>query len=269
MSPTKINLYKNSLKKLRSSNPLVDLNLYNSSILKRKNHISLNALNDAIKVHNQKDDFTRQSECFTKFWINPVVKNKLEKGNSNIAERMKMHTAGNSLLNIKINNHTSQPAYSVDLKRVAKSQFLKTHVSEILFKDNGFPKRSHQKIQNADDAYISSRNCTLNNNADNVETGKCNSTDAKFKVSKVDYPSAFKLDLSENIDKTSNNVSDTRSNDYIISKYKYIKESKKRINNCLKSLVNIEESTEDIIEDKSKCIPSVIEKETKLDEMKL
>lgn len=272
MSPTKINLYRNarSTKKVKDSSPLGDLN----SCIVTRNLISLDALNDAIKVHSQ-DVFTRQRKYFAKSWINnPTVKNKLKKDSNDTTEKskqrcvVKIHKTGNSLLNTKINNHTSQPGYSVELSRIAKSQFLKMHVSEI-FKDNTFLKCS-QKIQNADDTNINLKNCTLDNNTDNVQTGKCNSTDAKFRVSAIDSPSAFKLDLSENIklDKTSSNISDEiiRNNDHAISKYKYIRENKRSIAS-LKPLVNIEESAEDTTRDMLKPI-SVIEKETKLDEMK-
>lgn len=275
MSPTKINLCKSaqSTKKLKGSSPPVNLNSYNSNILKR-NHISLDALNDAIKVHS-KDIFIKRSKCFTKSWINnPIVKNKLEKANNDITEKaeqqcvMKMYKAEKFLQNINI-NHTSQSAYSVELKRIAKSQFLKMHVSEILFKDNRC-LNSSQKIQNADDIYINSKNCTLSNADNNKQTGKYNSTNVKFRVSAVSSPSAFKLDLSENIklDKISNNVSNIQNNDYAISKYEYTRESKRNIANCLRSLVDIEENAEDTTQDMPKPISSIIEKETKLDEMK-
>jgi len=151
---TEVNLSKTagSTKNSKSFNPSMDLNVYNSSALKR-NYMSLDALNDVTKKRNN-HIFTRQSECFTKFLVNDlIVENKLEKGSSDIMEKveqcyaMKTHKAGNSLLNVKINNYTLQPASSIESKRISKSQFLKTHVSEILFKDNRFPKHS-QKIQN-------------------------------------------------------------------------------------------------------------------------
>ncbi|XP_077264778.1 uncharacterized protein LOC143898871 [Temnothorax americanus] len=272
-SPTKVELCKNarSTEKLKSSSP-PDLNLYNSNTLKR-NYVSLDGLNDAIKIRNR-DVFTRQGEFFTKSLINdPVVEKKSEKSSTDVTGKaeqrcvVKMHKAGNSLLNIKINNHTLQPASSVELKRIAKSQFLKTHVSEILFKDNRFSK-SPQKIQNVGDTYVNSRNCTLSNNDNNVQIGKDNSTDAEFRVSAVGSPSAFKLDLSESIklNKITSNATDTRSND--ISKHKYIRESEKNIANRLRSLVSIEENAEDITEDMFKHIQPVIEKDTKLDEIK-
>lgn len=230
----------------------------------------MDTLNDAIKVRNQ-DVFTKQNKCFAKSWINkPIVEKKLERYNSDTTGKaeqryvMNMHKARNSLLSTKINNHTSQPIYSVELNRIAKSQFLKMHVSEI-FKDNKFLKCS-QKILNAHGRYINSRNCILSNNADNVQTGKCNSIVAKFRVSAIDSPSAFKLDLSENIklDEISNNVSNEsiRNNDHATSKYIYIRENKRSIASCLRPLVNIEESAEDTTQDTLKSISSVIEKET-------
>jgi len=231
----------------KSFNLSMNLNVYNSSVLKR-NYMSLDALNDATKKRNN-HIFTRQSECFTKSLVNDlVVENKLEKGSSDIMEKveqryaMKMHTAGNSLLNIKINNYTLQPSSSIELKRIAKSQFLKTHVSEILFKDNRFPKHS-QKIQNVGNTYVT--NYTSSNNANNVQIRKNNSMNAKLRVA-ASSPSAFKLDLSENIklDKINNNVSDTPSDGHIRFKYKNVKENEKSITNCLKSLVSIEESAE-------------------------
>jgi len=98
-----------SMEKLKS-NLSMNLNLYNSDTLKR-NHMSLDVLNDAIKKQHV---FKRQSEYFTKSLINnPVIENKLEKDNSDITEKvnqhyaMKTHKAENSLLNIKINDHTS------------------------------------------------------------------------------------------------------------------------------------------------------------------
>lgn len=110
------------MEKAESLNPSMDLNLHN--ILKR-NHMSLDALNDAIKMYNQ-DVFTRQSECFTKSLVNDPIIEKLEKGSSDITEKeeryaVKEHKARNSLLNIKINNHTLQPASSIKLKRIVKS----------------------------------------------------------------------------------------------------------------------------------------------------
>jgi len=91
-----------------------------------------------------------------------------------------------------------------------ESQFLKTHVNEILFKDNGISKRP-QKIQNEGDTYINLTNCTLNDNANKIQTEKNNSTIVKFKVDAMGllYPSSsFKLDLSENIklDNINNNM---------------------------------------------------------------
>ncbi|XP_039308980.1 uncharacterized protein LOC105208012 isoform X2 [Solenopsis invicta] len=236
--------------KLKNSNHCMDLNLHNSSILKR-NHMSMDALNNAIKPRNQ-NVFTRRSEWFTKSLINdPVVENKSEKNSSEVTKNeerfaVKTYKTGNSLLNIKINN-TSRPISSIELEKIAKSQFLKTHVNEILFEDDKLAKCS-QEIQNAGDTHINLKNYTLNciSNTNNVQIGKNNSTGAKFKTSAVSYPSTFSL--SENIkpDKISNNVSNTLSDAYVISKYKYIKESEKNITNRLKSLVNIEENTEDI-----------------------
>lgn len=269
----KVDSYKiaGSTEKLKS-NLSKNLNLYNFDILKR-NHMSLDALNDAIK---KRHIFTRQSECFIKSLVNdPVIENKLEKDSSDITEKINQHyamktrKAGNSLLNIKINNHTSRPASSIELKTIAKSQFLKTHVSEILFKDNGISKRP-QKIQNAGNTYINLTNCTLNNNTNKIQTEKDNSTIAKFKVDAMDSSSSFKPDLSENIklDNINNNVSDIPSDEYIRSKYKYVKESDKSIANRLRSLVGIKEDVENLNENViiNKCI-SLIEKEIKLDEM--
>lgn len=231
--------------------------------------MSVDVLNDAIKIRNQ-DVFIKQSEFFTKSLISdPVVENKLEKDGTDITGKtehrhaVKMHKAGNSLLNIKMNNYALQPAFSVELERIAKSQFLKAHVSEILFTDNKVSKHL-DKIQNVGDMY-NSRNCTLSNNANNVQIGKYN-TDAKFRASAIGFPSTFKLDLSENIelDKISTNVFNIRNNDHVISKYKYIKESEKSIASRLRSLVSIEENTEDM----PKRISSVIEKKIKRDEVK-
>ncbi|KYN20174.1 PREDICTED: uncharacterized protein LOC108760904 [Trachymyrmex cornetzi] len=271
-SLTKVDSCKtaSSMEKLKS-NLSMNLNLYNSDTLKR-NHMSLDALNDAIKKRHV---FTRQSECFTKSLINdPVIENKLEK-DSDVTEKVIQHYAmktrktGNSLLNIKINNHTSRPASSIELKTIMKSQFLKTHVSEI-FKDNGIPKYP-QKIQNAGDTYINLTNCTLNDNANKVQTGKDNSTIVKFKVDAMGSSSSFKPDLSESIkfDNINNNVSDIPNDGYIRSKHKYIKENNKSIANRLRSLVSIEEDIENFNENVStnKCIPPLIEKETVLDEM--
>jgi len=68
---------------------------------------------------------------------------------------------------------------------------------------------------------------------------------AKLRVA-ASSPSAFKLHLSENIklDKIKNDMSDTPSDGYIHFKYKNVKESEKNITNRLKSLVSIEESSE-------------------------
>lgn len=255
------------MEKVKSLN--MDLNLYNFNMIKR-NHKSLDALNDAIKMHNQ-NVFTRQSECFTKSLINPIIE-KLEKDSSDITEKKeryaKAHKAGNSLLNIKINNHTLQPTPSIELKRITKSQFLKTHVSEI-FKYDRFPKRP-QKTQNIGGTYVNSKNYTLIN-ANNIQIEKNSSTAlAKFRMSAAGFSSAFKFDLSENIklDKISSNVPDIPSNKYVVSKCKYRKESEKSITNRLKSLISIEEDAEDMTENMSKCIPFLIEKKAKLDEVK-
>jgi len=244
---TEVDLCKiaGSTKNSKSFNPSMDLNVYNA--LKR-NHMSLETLNDATKKRNN-HIFTRQSECFTKSLVNDlVVENKLEKGSSDMMEKveqryaMKTHKTGNSLLNVKINNYTLQPASSSESKRIAKSQFLKTHVSEILFKDNRFPKHL-QKTQNVGNTYVNLKNCTSNNA--NKQTRKNNSMNAKLRVA-ADSPSAFKLDPSENIklDKIKNNVSDIPSDGHIRFKYKNVKESEKSITNRLKSLISIKESSE-------------------------
>lgn len=165
------------MEKVESLNPSMDLNLHNFNILNnilKRNHMSLDALNDAIKMYNQ-DVFTRQSECFTKSLVNDPIIEKLEKDSNDITEKEeryaeKGHKARNSLLNIKINNHTLQPASSIKLKRIFKNQFRKTHVNEILFKyrtdADRFPKRP-QKIQNIEGTFNS-----LTNNANNVQTEK-------------------------------------------------------------------------------------------------
>ncbi|XP_011685629.1 PREDICTED: uncharacterized protein LOC105448641 isoform X2 [Wasmannia auropunctata] len=256
------------LKSLNSPN----LNLY-KSILK-KNHMSVDALNGAIKKRNQ-HIFTRQSERLTKSSINEpmITENKLKKGSSDITEKagqryaMKTHKAEISMLNIKL-DYRLQPASAVELKRIAKNQFLKTHVSEILFKDNEFPK-CPQKGQNAGDTYVNMRNCNIRNctlsDADNVQTGKDNATVAKFRAASA--PSAFKLELSENVklDKI-NNVSDNPSDGHVRSKHKYVKESERSIANRLRSLLSIEEDAEDM--SAHKYIPSLIEKEAILEEIK-
>ena len=144
-----------------------------------------------------------------------------------------------------------------------KSQYFKTHINEILFKDR-IPKRL-QKIRNAGDTYINLTKCMLNDNANKIQTGKNNSTIAKFKVDAMGSSSSFKPDLSENIklDNINNNVSDIPSNKCIHSKHKYVKESDKSIINRLSSLVSIEEGAENLNENVStnKCISSLIEKE--------
>ncbi|XP_018397435.1 PREDICTED: uncharacterized protein LOC108775537 isoform X2 [Cyphomyrmex costatus] len=176
------------LTKVDSSKTTDNTEKLKSILLTEKNHMSLDALNDTIRKRNR-HVFTRQSEYFTKSFVNDAaIENKLEKGSSGATERvkqdcaMKIHTTENSLLNIKM-NHTSRPASSIELKRIAKSQFLKTHVSEILLKDNGIPK-CLQNIQNiVEDIYINLTNCTLNNNVNKAQTRKDNSTIAKFKIS--------------------------------------------------------------------------------------
>lgn len=260
---------KFSSKPIYSTGKLKNLNTLNSVVnscksntLERK-HMSLDTLNNAIKMHDNKNGFIRKNEHFKESLANDtIVENKLQKSNMEKTEHnaVKTHKTGNqsSLINIQNKNQILRPVTFIESKRVMRNQFLKTHVSETLFEENENPEYTNlQKIQNAGNKYVNSKE----HNGNNIHIEETvNVKNRKFQKSLPSFLSDFKFarDSYEKIDKKSENIFNTQNDElYIISEDKQVKENKKNIADSLRSLTDVDESAEDTSDN----VPPIIEKE--------
>ncbi|RLU15145.1 hypothetical protein DMN91_012139 [Ooceraea biroi] len=241
--PTEAHLSKNVYSMGRLDNlhsPNTTANLNNFSALKR-NYMSLDILNSAIKTHKQT---VTDKQSLTESSINdPIAENKVRDKNNNLKEEIRNTTETykaedppKNSSNIKSNN-ILQPAASVELERIAKSQFLKLHVGETLFGDNKSPTDSHShRIQNAGDVHIfNSRNCITRDSGNKRVQAEDNThrVDAKCREFAPNIPFAPEFNLAKDtskFDKMSNDLINMQSHElYTIFEDKCVKENETNI----------------------------------------
>jgi len=237
-SPMKVHLSKNihsvaRLENLDSLNTTADLNNFNT--LKR-NYMSVDILNSAIKTHNKQDIIQKQNECFTELSINnPIRENKVTDNNDDIKKNEIRNTAkAHKIENPSENLTNVKPAAFVKLER---SQFLKTYTNQTLFRDNKHltsPSDLH-RIQNAGDVDIfHSKKSIACNGRDNIKTeDNIRYADAEYKKLAFQFPFLTEFNLVKNLskfDKISAKLIDTETDDlYTIFEDKCIKEYEKDI----------------------------------------
>ncbi|XP_018053267.1 PREDICTED: uncharacterized protein LOC108690474 [Atta colombica] len=159
-----------SMEKLKSN--LSNLNLYNSDTLKR-NHMSLDALNDAIKKQHV---FKRQSEYFIKSLVNdPIIENKLEKDNSDITEKIGKNNS--TIAKFKVDAMGSSSSFKPDLSENIKLDNINNNVFDIpsnkcIHSKHKYVKESDKSIINRLRSLVSIEEGAENLN-ENVSTNKC------------------------------------------------------------------------------------------------
>jgi len=224
------------LENLRSLN--IAAHLKNFSTLKR-NYTSVDILNSGIKTHNKQDKqdvIKKQKECFTDSSItNPIRENKVTNYNDESKKNV-MRTKMHKTENLSKNLSNVKPTASVKLERVTKSQFLKMHISETLFRDNKYLTGPYlHRISNAGDIDIFNRKkCVMRNSRDDIRAkDNVHCADAKYKrlSSKFAFLSEFNLAKSvSKFDKINAKLIDTQIDDlYTIFEDKCIKENGKDI----------------------------------------
>jgi hypothetical protein len=237
-SPTKVHLSKNAhsvtrLENLDSLNTTADLNGFNR--LKR-NYVSVDILNSAIKRHDKQNVNKKHNECFTEFSINnPIRENKVTVNNDDIQKNEILNTAkAHKIENLSRNLTNVKPAASAKLE---KSQFLKMHNSEMLFRDNKYLTQPHlHRIQDAGDIDIfNSKKCIARNGRDSMKAKDniMHCADTEYKRLASEFPFLTEFNLAKNaskFDKISAKLIDAQTDDlYTIFEDKCITENEKDI----------------------------------------